>query len=164
MCIRDSYNTVLLNDPKDIEALYRRGLLHLNNNNIFAAEEDFERTLKEAPDNLQAKLGQALIMKRRGEFKEAEELYSDLIYKHKNNADLYFNRAECYLQLNKLARMNEDINKALELGFSDPIIYLLRGQLRLAQYDKRLAKEDFLKAQEMGVSQTIVADFLKLCK
>ena len=60
--------------------------------------------------------------------------------------------------------MNEDINKALELGFSDPIIYLLRGQLRLAQYDKRLAKEDFLKAQEMGVSQTIVADFLKLCK
>ncbi|MFG5858433.1 MAG: tetratricopeptide repeat protein [Dysgonomonas mossii] len=158
------YNTVLLNDPKDIEALYRRGLLHLNNNNIFAAEEDFEKTLKEAPDNLQAKLGQALIMKRRGEFKEAEELYSDLIYKHKNNADLYFNRAECYLQLNKLARMNEDINKALELGFRDPIIYLLRGQLRLAQYDKRLAKEDFLKAQEMGVSQTIVADFLKLCK
>ncbi len=157
------YNTILLSDPEDIEALYRRGLLQLNSKNLFAAEEDFDKILKKAPENLRGKMGLALIMKRRGEFKEAEELYSDLIYKHRTNADLYFNRAECYLQLDKLSRTQDDIAKALELGYSDPLIYILRGQLRLAQYEKRLAKEDFLKAQEMGVNEDIVNDFLRLC-
>ncbi|NDV96300.1 hypothetical protein D0T84_15465 [Dysgonomonas sp. 521] len=158
------YNTIVLTDTEDIEALYRRGLLYLANKNLLAAEEDFDNILEKAPENMQGKMGLALLMKRRGEFKEAEDIYSDLIYKYRNNADLYFNRAECYLQLDKLARTNEDINKAIELGYNDPLIFLLRGQLRLAQYDKRLAKEDFLKAQEMGVDEATIADLLKLCK
>lgn len=158
------YNAILLSAPNDLEALYRRGLLHLYNKELLKAEDDFEKINSLAPENLQGKMGIALIMKRRGNWKEAEEYYTDLIYKNKSNAELYFNRAECYLQLNKLARTNEDINKSLELGISDPLIYILRGQLRLAQYDKRMAKEDFMKAQEMGVSEAIVSDFLRLCK
>ena len=158
------YNTILLNDAEDLEALYRRGLLHLYNKELLSAEDDFEKIVSIVPESLQGKMGIALIMKRRGNWKEAEEYYTDLIYKHKSNAELYFNRAECYLQLNKLARANEDITKSLEFGISDPLIYVLRGQLRLAQYDKRMAKEDFLKAQEEGVSEAIVSDFLLLCK
>jgi tetratricopeptide (TPR) repeat protein len=138
--------------------------LHLYNKELLSAEDDFEKIISIVPESLQGKMGIALIMKRRGNWKEAEEYYTDLIYKNKSNAELYFNRAECYLQLNKLARTNEDISKALELGISDPLIYILRGQLRLAQYDKQMAKEDFLKAQENGVGESIVSDFLRLCK
>jgi tetratricopeptide (TPR) repeat protein len=158
------YNAILLANPEDTEALYQRGLLYLNNKSFLAAENDFDEILKKEPENLRGKTGIAMLMKRRGEFKEAEGLYSDLIYKYKSNADLYYNRAECYLQMNRLARANEDIAKALELGCNDPLIYILRGQLRLVQYDKRLAKEDFLKAQEMGVGEDIVSYFLQLCK
>jgi tetratricopeptide (TPR) repeat protein len=158
------YNAILLTNPEDTEALYRRGLLHLNNKGLLAAEDDFDKILKKEPENLCGKTGIGMLMKRRGEFKEAEELYSDLIYKYKSNADLYYNRAECYLQMNKPARANEDITKALELGYNDPLIYILRGQLRLVQYDKRLAKEDFLKAQEMGAGEETVSYFLQLCK
>jgi tetratricopeptide (TPR) repeat protein len=158
------YNAILLYAPNDLEALYRRGLLHLYNKELLSAEDDFEKIVSIAPENLQGKMGIGLIMKRRADWKEAEEFYSDLIYKHKSNPDLYFNRAECYLQTDKLARANDDINKALQLGITDPLIFILRGQLRLAQYDKRTAKEDFLKAREMGVSETIVSEFLLLCK
>jgi len=158
------YNAILLYETDDLEALYRRGLLYLNRKELLSAEDDFEKIISIVPENIQGKMGIGLIMKRRGNWKDAEEYYSDLIYKNRSVADLYFNRAECYLHLDKLARANEDINKAFQLGISDPLIYILRGQLRLAQYDKRMAKEDFLKAQEAGVSEEIVNEFLQLCK
>ena len=158
------YNTIILADPKDIEALYRRGLIHISNKNLFSAEEDFEKIIEIAPLNVDGKAGLATIMKRRGEWKEAESAYSDLIYKHKSNANLYYNRAECYLRLNKLASAQDDIKKALELGYNEFPIYILRGQLRLVQYERRLAKEDFLKAKELGADEATVDNFLRLCK
>lgn len=158
------YNAILLKDENDLNALYQRGLVYLYQKKTLEAEADFEKILALSPDNLQAKMGVGLILKRKSNWKDAEELYTDLIYKNKSNPVLYFNRAECYLQMNKLGRTGEDINKAISLGYNDPEIFILRGQLRLAQYDKRLAKEDFLKAKEMGASEDIVSDYLLLCK
>lgn len=158
------YNAILLSNPDDIEALYRRALLQMNKKNIFAAEEDFEKIIAISPENILAKSGLAMLTKRKGEWKEAEEMYTDLIYKNKTNADFYFNRAECYLHLNKLARTQEDLAKAAELGYENSSLYILRGQLKLAQYDKFQAKEDFLKAKEMGADEKVIEDFLRLCK
>ncbi|MDU1890484.1 MAG: tetratricopeptide repeat protein [Dysgonomonas sp.] len=158
------YNMLVLDNPDDVEAIYSRGLIYLSQKNLLAAEEDFETIIKTQPESLRAKMGLAQIVKRRGEWKEAEEIYSDLIYKYRNSADLYFNRAECYINLNKYARTDADIKKAMELGFNEFPIYVLRGQLRLAQYEKRQAKEDFLKAQELGADENVIKDFLKMCK
>ncbi|WP_029904344.1 tetratricopeptide repeat protein [Prevotella sp. 10(H)] len=160
------YNTILLAEPKDLEALYRRALIYVTNKDYFTAEDDFEKILETYPEHLNAKMGIAAIKKRRLEWKEAEEMYSDLIYKHRTNpnAALYYNRAECYLRMNKLSSTDTDIKKALELGYDDASIYILRGQLRLAQYEKRLAKEDFVKAKELGAEESIVEEFLRLCK
>jgi Tfp pilus assembly protein PilF len=158
------YNTILLKDDKDLEALYRRGLIQLSNKNLFAAEEDFEKIVEIFPENLYGKMGLASVMKRRGEWKDAEDFYSDLISKHKTSGELYYNRAECYLQLNRLARAQEDIAKALSLGYDNASVYILRGQLRLAQYDKQLAKEDFLRAKEMGADESALEIYLSICK
>ncbi len=158
------YNTILLYDDRDIEALYRRGLIFLSNKDLFRAEESFEKIVEFAPENLYGKMGLAAIMKRRGEWKEAEEAYSDIVYKYKSNGEVYFNRAECYIRLNRLAREQEDITKAISLGYEDAAIYILRGQIRIAQFEKRLAKDDFLKAKELGAEETVVNDFLLLCK
>lgn len=158
------YNTILIATPDDVEALYRRGLIYLSNKNLFAAEEDFEKIVEISPENLNGKMGLASIMKRRGEWKEAEEVYTDLIYKHKTKGDLYFHRAECYLRLNKLASMQDDLKKAVDFGYNEAPFYVLRGQLRLAQYEKRLAKDDFLKARKLGTDSLAIENFLKLCK
>lgn len=158
------YNIILLNNTEDLEALYRRGLIYLSNKDIFSAEEDFEKIVNISPQNLFGKMGVASIMKRRKEWKEAEELYSDLIYRYNSNADLYFNRAECYMELNNLGKANSDINKALELGLNHSSIYILKGKLRLAQYEKRYAKEDFQKAKELGADSAYIEELLLLCK
>ena len=158
------YNTILKVAPDDVEALYRRALIYMTNKLPLAAKADFEQMCLVDKNNLLGQMGLAMIMKRNGEWTEAEELYTDLIYKHKTNADLYFNRAECYFQLNKLARTQEDLMKATEYGYNEAPLFILRGQLRLAQYDKLSAKEDFLKAKEKGADAATIDQYLKLCR
>lgn len=158
------YNTILLSDPLDIEALYSRGLIYLSQKNLLSAEEDFEKILEINPDNLRGKTGLAAIMKRRSEWKEAEEVYSYLIYKYDNIADLYLNRAECYMELNKLGKAMDDVKKSIELGYDTAEVYILKGKIRLAQYEKQFAKEDFLKAKEMGASADYIDELLSYCK
>lgn len=157
------YGTILINNPNDIEALYRRGLILLSKKNLPAAEDDFKKIDKIDPDNVWGKSGLALILKRRERWADAEELYTYMIYKNKTNGELYFNRAECYLQLDKLAKTQEDITKAAEYGFDNASLYILRGQLRLAQFDRLSAKNDFLKAKEMGVNDSIVDVLIRTC-
>lgn len=158
------YTTIIESKPNDVEALYRRGLIYMSNKLPVSAEEDFKKITELEPDNLLGQSAQAMLMKRQGEWEKAEELYTDLIYKNKTNGNLYFNRAECYLQMKKLARMQEDLMKASEYGYNEYPLFILRGQLRLAQYDKRLAKEDFLKALELGADEKVIEDLLRLCK
>jgi len=158
------YNAILLIDENNVDALYRRGLVHIDRKNLLAAENDFEKIKQNSPENLLASSGIALLMKRRGEWDKAEELYSDLIYKNKSNADLYLNRAECYLETKRLARTQEDLNKALSLGNTSPFLFIMRGRLKLEQFDKFSAREDFSKAKELGANASLIDDFLKFCK
>lgn len=158
------YSTIIAEDPKDTEAYYRRGLIYLAKNNLLDAENNFDKILEIDPDNLQAKSALCMILKRQEKWEEAEVIYSYLLSKNKTNAELFLNRAECYLQLGKLARAQEDMEKAVTYGYADSPLYVLRGQLRLAQYDKLSAKTDFLKAKELGTASDIITPLLELCK
>lgn len=158
------YSSILKLNPDDTEALYQRGLIYLTNKLPLASKADFDKIIYLEPNNLRAKVALAMILKRDGMWKEAEEAYTELLSQNKSYAELYFNRAECYLQQNKLARTQEDLTKAVELGYDEGPLYILRGQLRIAQFDKRSAKEDFLRAKEKGIDEKIINDLLLLCK
>lgn len=158
------YNTVLLHNANDKDALYERGLLYITMRNLDAAEGDFKSIISFDENNPKAKYGIAMVLKRRGEWKEAEQLYSDLIADNKKNGDLYANRAECYLYLKKLKSMGDDLDKALEYNYLDVSVYVLRGQLKLAQFDKAAAKDEFIKAKTMGANEELIKEFLLLCK
>jgi len=158
------YNAILLSSPEDIEALYRRGLIYLEKNNTSGAEFDFKKIEQIDSKNMLGTMGLVLIMKRKGEWKKAEDIYSDLIYENRMNADLYLNRAECYVETKKLAKAQEDLDKALSYGSNDPLLYILKGKVRLAQYDKHSARQDFLKAQELGADPVVIDELLKHCK
>lgn len=158
------YSTIILHNPEDRDALYERGLVHLSLKNIDAAEGDFKKILSIDDQDYHGRLGSAMIMKRRGEWKEAEALYTDLIYEYKRNGELYANRAETYLYLKKLRSMSEDLDNALKYGYNDISVYILRGQYQLAQYDKTAAKQEFLKAKELGAKDELVDEYLELCR
>lgn len=158
------YNSILNANDKDTEAMYRRGLIFLDKKDYTAAVDDFERIKKINDKDLRAQQGLALVLKRKGEWTKAEELYTNLIFDNRNNAELYIDRAECYLELGKLARTQEDLNKGISLGANYPFVYIISGRLKLAQYDKFSAKEYFLKALDLGADETLVNELLLHCK
>ncbi len=158
------YDIILSYDNDNTEALYRRGLIYVSEKNYLAAETDFDRILSIDPDNTLAENSLALVMKSKGDWDSAEEKYTDLIYKYKNVPDFYIGRAECYLELKKLARAKSDLQKALELKSEDPLLYIIKGRLNLRQFDKFNARQDFLKAQELGANEDIIKEYLTLCK
>lgn len=160
----NDYNTILLVDNKNIEALYRKGLIHLEKMELENAKFDFQTINDIDPKNLMGNSGLALILKRQEKWKDAEELYSDLLYENRTNADLFLNRAECYLEQGKLGRAQEDLNKALSYGCNDPFFYILRGRLKINQYDKFGAKEDLKKARELGANLSIIEELEKHCR
>lgn len=161
--LRD-YTTIILHNPKNLDALYDRGLLYLSLRKLDEAEGDFHSILQQDENNLNAKSGLAMILKRRGQWKEAEQAYSDLIADNRRNGALYANRAECYLHLKRLRSLGEDLDKAVEYGHEDYSIHILKGQMRLSQFDKADARVEFLKAKEMGADPEVVDEFLLLCK
>ncbi|NDV68397.1 lipopolysaccharide assembly protein LapB [Dysgonomonas sp. 25] len=156
------YSSLIASDPKDMEALYRRGLIFLMKDDIISAENDFGKMLEIDAENLQGKMAMAMILKGQEKWEEAEVAYTYLLSNNKANADLYLNRAECYFQQKKLGRALVDIESASKYGYNGAPLYLLRGQIRLEQFDKPSAREDFLKAKEMGASPEIVDPLLKL--
>lgn len=158
------YSAIILHEPENLDALYNRGLIMLSLRRLNEAEADFKTILVKAEGNTLAQEGLAMILKRKEMWKEAEEAYSNLIAEDKKNGKLYANRAECYLNLKKLRSMGDDLDKALEYGYNDYSVYILKGQLRLAQYDKLTAKMDFEKAIEMGADKELVQEFLEMCK
>lgn len=161
---KKDYGIILSYKDDNVEALYRRGLIFLTEKNYLAAENDFANILSINPDNDLAQNGLILVMKSRKEWTQAEEKYTDLIFNNKNKADFYIGRAECYLELNKLARAKSDLQKAIELKSEDPVLYILRGRLNLKQFDKFSASQDFQKAQKLGADDVLVKEYLDLCK
>ncbi|MDU1903734.1 MAG: tetratricopeptide repeat protein [Dysgonomonas sp.] len=158
------YNIILSYDEDNVEALYRRGLIYMSEKNYLAAEADFEQALDINPNYVPVQGSLAFAIKTRGDWEGAEEKYTDLIYNNKSQPDFYIHRAECYLNMKKLARAKEDLRKAEELKSQDPLLYIVRGQLNLHQFDKFAAREDFKKAQEMGADEDLVNHYLPLCK
>lgn len=158
------YTTIILHYPANMDALYDRGLVYITLRRLDEAEGDFNSILLKDETNRKAKMGLAMIMKRRGQWKEAEQLYSDLISEERGNGELYANRAECYLNLKRLRSMGDDLDRAVEYGYDDYSIHILKGQLKLEQFEKDIAREEFEKAVEKGADRELVEDFLLLCK
>lgn len=158
------YSTIILHHPDNLDALYNRGLVYIILRKLDEAEGDFNAVLQQREGDKNAKAGLAMILKRRGLWKEAEQAYSDLIAEDKTNGELYANRAECYLNIPRLRSLSDDLDKAVEYGYDNYSINILRGQLRLAQFDKDAAREQFEKAIERGADKEVVDEFLLLCK
>lgn len=158
------YNSILSIEENNIEALYRRGLIYISKKNYLTAEADFEKAIEINPNYLPAHNSLIYTIKAREDWQEAENKYTDLIYKYRDIPQFYVGRAECYLNLKKLARAKDDLNKALELKYADPMLYIVRGQLNLQQFDKFSARQDFMKAKELGADGKIIEEYLSLCK
>ncbi|MDR3267990.1 MAG: tetratricopeptide repeat protein [Tannerella sp.] len=158
----NDYQTLLMINPVHEEALYHRGLLHIQMENFLLAEADFEKILAINNDTMQGRLGYAILEKMRKNYNESERILDYLISKKPAYWRLYEERAELYFLMNKNGRAMADLNKVFaEESEPSAEIYVLRGKVKLAQYEKESAAIDFKKALSMGYDAKTIENLLK---
>ena len=156
------YHTLIMLNPLNEEALYQRGLLYIQSRNIILAEADFERLMEINQETVKGRLGFALLEKIRENYMESEIILNYLISKYPDYLLLYEERAELYLLMNRRGRAMADVSKVFA-GTANPSaeLYVLRGKIKLAQYEKESAAIDFRKAQALGYDATTIETLLK---
>jgi tetratricopeptide (TPR) repeat protein len=163
MALND-YSTLLALAPTNEEALYNRGLIYLQQKNYLSAEQDFEKILEVNDKSVRGRVGYAILEKMRGNFDESERIYNYLISELPKDWSLYEGRADLYFMKGKNARAMSDINKVFAETTPTAALYVLRGKVKLALYEKPSAAIDFKKAQEMGYDPETIRELIKLCK
>jgi len=161
----DDYNSILNTKDSDIEAHYRRGLLFLEKNDRVKAEADFAAADNIDPQNVFSRLSKALLYKLDDNWDAAEKIYTELIRKEKGAVSGYYmNRAECYVNTGQLSKASVDLRNVEAYEKDNPYFYFLQGRIRLSQYDKLAAKEDFEKAKRLGYDEVIADEWIAKCK
>ncbi len=158
------YNILLTVEPHDQNALYNRGILYLQKKDFIQAEADFDKILELNEKTVYGRLGHAILEKMRGNYDTSERIYNYLIDEMPRDWQMYEGRAELYFLMGKNARAKADVNKVISESGPTASLYVLRGKINLAQYEKEAAIKDFLKAQELGYDQTILDELMKMAK
>ena len=156
------YQTLLVLNPLNEEALYQRGLLYIQSGNSILAEVDFERLMEINKETIKGRLGFAILEKVRQNYTESEVILNYLINKYPNYLLLYEERAELYFLMNRRGRAMTDINKVFaETPNPSAELYVLRGRVKLAQFEKESAAIDFRKALALGYNSETIETLLK---
>lgn len=156
------YNTILSINPDHQEALYCRGMLYLQQKLFVAAEDDFERIVNINERSIKGRFGYAILEKLRGNYNESERIFNFLINEMPRAWYLYEGRADLYFMMGKNARAMADINKLFVESEPTATLYVLRGKVKIAQYEKESAAQDFQKALEMGYDPKVIEELLKM--
>lgn len=160
----NDYNALLIEEPTNEEALYCRGLIYIQKKNYIWAEQDFDKIMEINEKSIRARLGHAILEKMRGNYDESEKIFNYLISQMPRDWLLYEGRADVYFMMGKNARAMADINKVFTESTPSASLYVLRGKVKLAQYEKTSAATDFQKALEMGYDQTVIDELMKMTK
>lgn len=160
----NDYNALLMINPDKQDALYARGVLYLDQKDYLRAEEDFDRLLEVNEKSVQARLGFAMLEKIRGNFFESERILNYLINEKPREWRLYEERADLYFRMGKNGRAMGDINKVFVESEPTASLYVLRGKVKLAQFEKPSAALDFKKALQMGYDEATIKALLDMAK
>ncbi len=106
-------------NPKDAEAFYFRGLVHLDEGSTLEAIEDFNKALSFKPNNtpeLHFYIGNAMTMASTPDTRISPiQAYTRAIEANPGFADAYYNRALAYLDQKNKPKAIADFQKAAEL-------------------------------------------------
>ena len=163
------YSLVLDLEKNNEEALLMRAYIYMQQREYKMAKADYERLLKVNPASYNGRLGLATLEQKEGKYEEALGVLNNMIattgetsqLSSSQYAMLYVARAGVEKDLNHMDMALVDLEEAIRLDSSQPEIYLMRGEIYLAQKKKDLAKRDFEKAVSLGVPQADLRDLLQ---
>jgi tetratricopeptide (TPR) repeat protein len=161
MAISD-YNALITYYPTHEQGFYNRGLLYINTGEFILAQADFEFIIDTYKDTFLGRFGYAILEKARGYYDESEIIFNYLAEKYPDNMRVLEERAELYFLTKRNARAMTDLNKVFASTANPSAeLYMLRGRIKLAQYEKESAAIDFKKARDLGYDAETVERLLK---
>ncbi|MDR0744098.1 MAG: tetratricopeptide repeat protein [Tannerella sp.] len=156
------YNTLIIHYPTHEQGLYNRGLLYINTGEFLLAQADFELIVDTYKDTFLGRFGYAILEKARGNYDESEIIFNYLTDNYPDNMRVLEERAELYFLTKRNARAMADLNKVFKAtAVPSAELYMLRGRVKLAQYEKESAAVDFKKARDLGYDPETVEKLLK---
>lgn len=161
----DDYSAIIRIDPNNAEAYYRRGLIYLEANDRVNAERDFESCEELDTEDIFAKLSKALLLKLEDDWEGAENIYTSIINSDVKKINAYYlNRAECYVNTGKYSLAAADLRTIETAEANNPYLYILRGRVRLNQFDPFAARGDFEKAKKLGYDVELANKWIEKTK
>lgn len=158
------YCEVIDQDAKNEEALQFRAYIYMQRRQYQEARSDYQNLLEISPDDKTARIGMAMVNQKLQRYREALEEFNRLIVDYPKDASLLKARAELEVEANSMEMALLDLENAAKLTPNDAEIYVMCGEIYLAQGMKREAYVAFEKAIELGVPRPQLQDKLKASK
>ena len=158
------YCNVIDLDATNTEALGFRAYIYMRRRQYTDAKADYQRVLKEVSDDKTARIGMAMANQKLQRYRESLEEFNRLIVDYPKDVSLLKARAELEVEMGTLEVALLDLENAAKLAPNDEEIYVMCGEIYLAQGRKREAYVAFEKAIELGVPRLQLQEQLKASK
>ncbi|MBO5079630.1 MAG: tetratricopeptide repeat protein, partial [Bacteroidaceae bacterium] len=120
--------------------------------------------LETLPDDKTARIGMAMVNQKMQRYREALEEFNRLIVDYPKDVSLLKARAELEVDMNTLDLALLDLENAVRMAPNDAELYVMCGEIYLAQGRKREAYVAFEKAVELGIPRPQLQNQLKASK
>lgn len=158
------YCNVLDLDAQNKEALQFRAYIYMRRRQYAEARMDYRALLEILPDDKTARIGMAMVNQKDRRYRESLEEFNRLIVDYPKDVSLLKARAELEVEMGTLEMALLDLENAVKLAPNDEEIYVMCGEIYLAQGRKREAYVAFEKAIELGVPRPQLQEQLKASK
>ena len=158
------YCNVIDLDDKNQEALGFRAYIYMRRRQYQDARNDYQKLLEVVPGDKTARIGMAMVNQKLQRYRESLEEFNRLIVDYPKDVSLLKARAELEVEMNTLELALLDLESAVKMAPNDAEIYVMCGDIYLAQGRNREAYVAYEKAVELGIPRPELQDRLKASK
>ena len=158
------YCNVIDLDDKNQEALGFRAYIYMRRRQYQDARNDYQKLLEVVPGDKTARIGMAMVNQKLQRYRESLEEFNRLIVDYPKDVSLLKARAELEVEMNTLELALLDLENAVKMAPNDAEIYVMCGDIYLAQGRNREAYVAYEKAVELGIPRPELQDRLKASK
>jgi tetratricopeptide (TPR) repeat protein len=152
----DCYSNIIKSNPRDLYAVYYRGLAYLYSDKGQEAFKDFNKSIEIDSNFADPYNNRGLIYAVTGEDDKAIEDFNRAIKLDSNFQEVYINRASSYITMNLDDLAMIDLNRAIMLSEKNPEAYYQRARVYYRRKDLDSAITDFSTSIEKGMNNVQV--------
>ena len=129
------YDKILIIEPDYMTVWMQFGYSAIQLGKYPEALKAYEEALKLDPQNVEAHIGYAYATGKGGDYRQALAILDDILAVHSDDGWGYYSRGEVQFSYGKYDEAMSDFKKALENGYSSPIVYTSLEKIAIVNED-----------------------------